>query len=108
MSRFFKSPAFILLTVSLLSIVLFTVGPLISLFTAGAIANAAACAVPLSSTAPCPIMGIDVGDTLTLMVFVGYLAFFTVPVGKTLLMIWAAVACIVTSVWWFQSRRGKA
>jgi hypothetical protein len=107
MSRFFRSPAFTWLAVSLVTIVCFTVAPLASLIIAGGIANAMGCMIPVSSTAPCLVMGVDLSDTLTLMIFAGYLGFLTIPVGEIVLTIWFAVACITTIGWWGRHRKGE-
>ena len=99
---------FISLGISFGAIVLFMAGPLISLFIAGGIADLLGCVLPINSMAPCPILGIDVGDTLLVMAYAGYLGFFTVPAGMGLLAIWLAAACIVSLVWWIRRRRDAA
>jgi hypothetical protein len=38
-------------------------------------------------------------------VFFGYLAFWTLPMGTTLLGIWLIAAVIVTLIWWLRRRR---
>ena len=53
-------------------------------------------------------LGIDVGDTLLVMAYAGYLGFFTVPAGMGLLAIWLAAACILSLVWWIRRRRDAA
>jgi hypothetical protein len=50
-------------------------------------------------------MGHDLADTLAIMVFLGYLAFWTLPMGGTALAIWLVIACIVTAIWWWRRRR---
>jgi hypothetical protein len=50
-------------------------------------------------------MGAEVAGTLTLMVYMAYFAFITIPMGTTALAIWLAVACVVILVRWL--RRGR-
>ncbi len=86
-------------------ILLFTIGPLALLLLGGAAANALGCTVPISATAPCMVWGVDLADALTIAVAFGYLAFWTLPAGTTLLGLWLAAALIVTLVWWLRRRR---
>ena len=86
-------------------ILVFTIGPLAVLLFGGVIADALGCSMPISATAPCLLMGVDLADALTVAVFFGYLAFWTLPVGTTLLGIWVAAATIVTLLWWLRRRR---
>jgi hypothetical protein len=50
-------------------------------------------------------MGADLSDAMSIAVFFGYLAFFTVPAGTTLLGIWLVITVIVTLIWWLRWRR---
>jgi hypothetical protein len=84
---------------------LFSFGPLVALLLGGAVAGALGCNMPIAATAPCLFMGADLGDALAIAVFFGYLAFWTVPTGKTLLGIWLIAAIIVTLVWLLRRRR---
>jgi hypothetical protein len=96
---------FVWLGVPLVLIILFAAGPLIALFIAGGIADALGCTVPVAALPPCPFMGHDLADTLAIMVFLGYLAFWTLPMGGTALAIWLVIACIVTAIWWWRRQR---
>ena len=49
-------------------------------------------------------MGIDLADALTIAVFFGYLAFWTLPTGTTALALWLVAAVIVTLIWWLRRR----
>jgi hypothetical protein len=60
--------------------------------------------MPISASAPCPFMGIDLADALTIAVFFGYLAFWTLPTGTTALALWLVAAVIVTLIWWLRRR----
>jgi hypothetical protein len=93
------------LGIAFVLIALFIVAPFLSLFIGGGIADALGCTLPISSTAPCLLMGVDLADTLALMVFIGYLGFVTVPLATTLFTIWLVIACIVTFIWWWRRRR---
>ena len=96
---------FVWLGVPLGLILLFTIGPLAALLLGGAIADALGCSMPISASEPCLFMGVDLADALTIAVFFGYLAFWTLPTGTTLLGIWLVAAVIVTLVWWLRRRR---
>jgi hypothetical protein len=96
---------FVWLGVTLGMILLFTIGPLAALLLGGAVANALGCSMPISGSEPCLFMGVDLADTLNIAVFFGYLAFWTLPTGTTLLGIWLVAAVIVTLVWWLRRRR---
>ena len=96
---------FVWLGVPLALIFLFAFGPLVALLLGGAVADALGCNMPIAGPTPCLFLGVDVRDALSIAVFFGYLAFFTVPTGTTLLGIWLVVAVIVTLVWWVRRRR---
>jgi hypothetical protein len=86
-------------------ILLFTIGPTVALLFGGAVANALGCNMPISASEPCLFMGVDLANALMVAVFFGYLAFWTLPLGTTLLGIWLVAAVIVTLVWWLRWRR---
>jgi hypothetical protein len=96
---------FVWLGVPLGLILLFTIGPLAALLLGGAFAGALGCSMLISASEPCLFMGVDVADTLNIAVFFGYLAFWTLPTGITLLGIWLVAAVIVSLVWWLRRRR---
>jgi hypothetical protein len=96
---------FVWLGVPLGIILLFTIGPLAALLLGGAVADALGCSMPISGSEPCLFMGIDFADALIIAVLFGYLAFWTLPTGTTLLGIWFVAAVIVTLVWWLRRRR---
>ncbi|HEX4407313.1 MAG TPA: hypothetical protein VH206_00945 [Xanthobacteraceae bacterium] len=97
---------FVWLGVPLGMILLFAFGPLAALLFGGAVANALDCSMPISAASQtCLFMGVDLATALTIAVFCGYLAFWTLPTGSTLLGIWLVAAVIVTSVWWFRRSR---
>ena len=93
------------LVITFVLIALFIAAPLISLFIGGGIADALGCTLPISNIAACPFMGIDLGDALTIVGFIGSLAFWTIPMATTLFAIWFVVVCIVTLVWWWRRQR---
>jgi hypothetical protein len=96
---------FVWLGVPLALIILFTIGPLVVLLLGGAVAGALGCNMPIAASAPCLFMGADLSEAMSIEVFFGYLAFWTLPAGTTLLGIWLFVAVIVTLVWSVRRRR---
>jgi hypothetical protein len=96
---------FVWLGLPLALIMLFSFGPLVALLLGGAVAGALGCNMPIAATPPCLFMGADLSDALAIAVFFGYLAFWTVPTGTTLLGIWLIAAIIVTLVWLLRRRR---
>jgi hypothetical protein len=93
------------LGIAFVLIALFITAPFISLFIGGGIADALGCTLPISSTAPCLFMGVDLADALAVMVFIGYLGFVTIPLATTFFAIWLVIACIVTCIWWWRRRQ---
>jgi hypothetical protein len=96
---------FVWLGVSLGLILMFAVGPLLALLLGGAVADALGCKMPIAASEPCLLMGIDLADALAIAVFLGYLAFWTLPTGAPLLGLWLVAVVIVTLVWWLRRRR---
>jgi hypothetical protein len=90
---------FVWLGLPLALIILFTIGPLVILLLGGAVAGALGCNMPIAATAPCLFMGADLSEAMSIAVFFGCLAFWTLPAGTTLLGIWLVVAVVVTLVW---------
>ena len=80
----------------LVAILLFAASPLISAFIAGGIASALGCpTLNEGSAISCPVMGSDIGETLTVMFVLGWLAFVTLPIGGLLLIGWFVVFCLM-------------
>jgi hypothetical protein len=93
-----KGRTFLWLALSLALIVLFIGAPFIALAISGGVADLLGCTLPISALASCPFMGVDLGDTLTIMAYLGYFGFVTVPLAGPLLAIWFVVACITVAV----------
>lgn len=72
--------------------------PLISAFSAGAIANAYGCALDEGGVYPCLIGGIDYGETLSVMFVLGWLGLITLPFGALAAIVWCLVLVIVLFV----------
>jgi hypothetical protein len=96
---------FVWLGLPLALIIFFTIGPLVILLLGGALAGALGCNMPIAATAACLFMGADLSEAMSIAVFFGYLAFWTLPAGTTLLGIWLVVAVIVTLIWLVRWRR---
>ena len=100
---------FVWLGVPLGLILLFTIGPLAVLSLGGAVAEVLGCTMPIDAAGgPCPFMGVDLATFLAVAVAFGYLAFFTLPAGSTLLGIWLVVTVIVTLAWLLRRRRANS
>jgi hypothetical protein len=89
-------------------ILLFTIGPTVSLLVGGAVSGALGCNSPISATEPCLFMGVDLGGAVTMAILFGFLGLVTLPIGTTLLGIWFVAAVIVTLVWWPRRWRANA
>jgi hypothetical protein len=100
-----KSRAAVWLSVTFILILLITAVPLIVSFTGGGVASALGCQGSMEISPPCTFMGGDISQTLTVMIFMGYFAFYSLPFGTFLLTIWVIVACVVVLVRWLHRRR---
>jgi hypothetical protein len=94
------------LGIPLVLLLLFTFGPMLILLIGGMVAGALGCTMPIDTAAgPCVFMGVDLATFMAVAVAFGYLAFLTIPIGTTGLMIWFGVAIIVTLIWSLRRRR---
>ena len=103
-----KGHAIAWLIITFVLILLFTASPFIMSLGGGGLASALGCDGSMQIRSPCMAMGSDVSQTLTTMIYMGYLGFVTIPVGEFLLMIWAVIACVVALVGWRRRRRAAA
>ncbi|WP_017347968.1 hypothetical protein [Pantoea sp. A4] len=87
--------------VSLLSILLLGLFPVISVVIGGMIARAAGCHVDEAGVYPCIIAGRDVGEWLSFMNVMGWLMIATLPLGAGLLLLWL----VAWSGWLWQRYR---
>ena len=87
---------------SLLLIVVIFFGPLISVFSAGAIATMNGCALDEGGMHPCVVLGLDLGGTLYAMALTGWLGLLTVPIGILALIAWALA---LAAHFWKRRRR---
>jgi hypothetical protein len=88
------------LGLSLILILLIAAAPTLVSFAGAGIAGALGCEGAMEIEAPCSFLGSDISQTLTTMIFMGYLSFITFPYGAFLLAIWAVVACVVAAYRW--------
>lgn len=72
--------------------------PLISTFTAGAIANANDCVLHEGFVNPCVINGTDWGETLYTMGVLGWLALGTVPIALIAAVVYLVIVIVVTII----------
>jgi hypothetical protein len=104
-----KSSAGIWLSVTFIVILLIAAAPVIVSFAANAIASVSGCEInALEVHSPCAVMGSEVSQGLTTLIFMGYFAFYSLPLGAFLLAIWAVIACVVVLVRWLRRRRAAA
>jgi hypothetical protein len=71
------------------TILVIAVVPVISVSLTYAVASALGCSVNEGGATPCPFMGVDLGELVTMMVL-GWLGLITLPVGGVALAIWLA------------------
>ena len=90
-----RSPAFILLTIALILIVLVTLSPLICAAIASGMAAVLGCSVNEGGATQCMFMGSDIGQTLAELFVVGWLFFITLPVGGVALLVWLVITGFV-------------
>ncbi len=76
-------------------IVLLALAPLISAFSASAIADANGCALDEGGVHPCVIGGTDYGETLSVMFVLGWFGLVTLPLGALAALVWCLVLAIV-------------
>lgn len=79
-------------------IVLFAFAPLISAFSASAIADAHGCALDEGGVHPCLIGGTDYGETLSFMFVLGWFGLITIPLGALAAIVWCLILVIVLIV----------
>jgi hypothetical protein len=82
--------------VGAIAIVLVAGAPVISVYTASAIASGLGCTLNEGDAHPCLFHGVDLGETLYSMVVVGWFGLATLPIGAIalaiLLLVWIIVA----------------
>ncbi len=79
-------------------ILLFAFAPLISAFSASAVADANGCALDEGGVHPCLIGGTDYGETLSVMFVLGWFGLITMPLGALAAIVWCLVLVIVLIV----------
>ena len=79
---------------SLIFIILVALSPLISVMLADFIATSAGCVLNEATSHPCVIAGIDVGNSLYTLGFLGWFMIATIPIGAILLICWV-IALVV-------------
>jgi hypothetical protein len=84
-------------------IVLWMLLPMISVFTASAIAEASGCSLDEGSAHPCMVSGTDIGETLYTMFVLGWLFFLTVPTGLVALVLFTVAVLLAA-----RARRKRA
>jgi len=99
-----KSHATVWLIITFVLILLLTAAPFIVSFGGAGLASALGCDGSMQIRSPCLLTGNDISQTLTTMIYLGYLGFVTIPIGEFLLMIWAVVACVVALLGWRRRR----
>jgi hypothetical protein len=75
-------------------ILLWMILPMISVFTASAIADASGCVLNEGSSHECIVSGTDIGDTLYTMFVMGWMFFLTVPTGLVALVLFTVIVWV--------------
>ena len=83
--------------VTLVTITLLALFPLLSAITAAVLAGINGCALDEGSPHPCLILGSDWGNTLYNMSVAFWMMLFTLPAGVLLFIVWLVV--LVTHLW---------
>lgn len=71
------------------SLALYTVGPVLLMLLASAVASANGCQLNEAAVHPCVVWGVDVGGVMTLMFVGAWLAYFTLPTGALALIVFS-------------------
>ncbi|HSZ66722.1 MAG TPA: hypothetical protein VK825_11000 [Xanthobacteraceae bacterium] len=100
-----KSHVELWLSITLILILLLMAAPFIMSFAGAFVADVSNCQGGMQIRSPCLLQGNDVSQTLTTMIYMGYLGFITVPFGEFLLAIWAVVAFVVGLSRWRRRRQ---
>ncbi len=99
-----RNHATVWLSIALVLILLLTLSPFIVSFAGAGIAGALDCEGTMQISSPCLLMGSDVSQTFTTMIYLGYLGFVAMPFGGFLLAIWVVAACLVAFFRWRRRR----
>ena len=99
-----RSRAAVWLSTTLFLILLLTLAPFIVSFAGAGIAGVLGCEGTMDISSPCLLLGGDVSQALTTMIYLGYLGFISVPFGELLLAVWMVVACLVAFFRWRRRR----
>ncbi|HEX5716124.1 MAG TPA: hypothetical protein VF179_08195 [Thermoanaerobaculia bacterium] len=75
-------------------IVLWMILPMISVFTASAIAEASGCSLDEGSAHQCVVLGTDIGESLYTMFVLGWMFFLTVPTGLVALVLFTVIVLV--------------
>ena len=87
-------------------IALFAVAPVLSVLTAGFIAESNGCYVNEGGVNPCMIGGADWGPTLYTLFVLGWFMLATIPLGGAAFFVWLA-SLIIHRIAWGQMQKGK-
>jgi hypothetical protein len=77
-------------------LVLYTIGPVLSVLLASLIANVLGCNLNEGNVHPCKCLGIDIGELLYSMFVMGWLALVTLPTGAMAILAFLAVTIAST------------
>ena len=91
-------------TIAYLVLLLFTFFPILCILFVSGIANACGCRVDEGAVHPCVVVGIDIGPALYTLGVMGWLIFFTFPLGCLAILAYTIFAIVE----WFLARRRKA
>ncbi|MFN4211592.1 MAG: hypothetical protein ACK4G5_13575 [Devosia sp.] len=80
--------------VALFLVVTFTVWPIVGPFIAGGVFQLNGCSFDGGTPSQCTILGADLGDALTTIMFQFFYIGYTIPIGICLFILWALALVI--------------
>jgi hypothetical protein len=87
-----------IMLLALVLIILFGALPLVVALASGVMADVLGCKITEGGAPPCIWNGHDIGETLVLLLNLGWISFLTIPIALVALVIWAIVAIVLLVV----------
>jgi len=87
-----------IMLLALVLIILFGALPLVVALSSGVLADVLGCKITEGGAPPCIWNGHDIGETLVLLLNLGWISFLTIPIAMVASVIWAIVAIVLLVV----------